>query len=151
MSVSEILDFCEFLSPTPEEEASRTAAVESVFDVVKYIWPSCEVRVILTIIVMFLPSDAEFLRCVYNDGCKKMCLIFSMQVEVFGSFKTGLYLPSSDIDVIIASLIFLIYSLLNEIVLFLLFVNESNDKHGRQVVPSVLRRQIVFTAKQFTF
>lgn len=60
----EILDFCEFLSPTPEEEASRSAAVESVFDVVKYIWPDCE-------------------------------------VEVFGSFKTGLYLPSSDIDVVI--------------------------------------------------
>ncbi|KAL1815353.1 hypothetical protein ACET3Z_017927 [Daucus carota] len=60
----EILDFCEFLSPTPEEEASRSAAVKSVFDVVKYIWPSCE-------------------------------------VEVFGSFKTGLYLPSSDIDVVI--------------------------------------------------
>ncbi|KAL8147812.1 uncharacterized protein LOC141708006 isoform X1 [Apium graveolens] len=60
----EILDFCEFLSPTSEEEASRSAAVESVFNVVKYIWPDCE-------------------------------------VEVFGSFKTGLYLPSSDIDVVI--------------------------------------------------
>lgn len=60
----EILDFCEFLSPTPEEEASRSASVESVFDVVKYIWPECE-------------------------------------VEVFGSFRTGLYLPSSDIDVVI--------------------------------------------------
>lgn len=60
----EILDFCEFLSPTPEEQASRNAAVESVFDVIKYIWPNCK-------------------------------------VEVFGSFKTGLYLPSSDIDVVI--------------------------------------------------
>ncbi|GER53870.1 poly(A) RNA polymerase protein 2 [Striga asiatica] len=60
----EILDFCEFLSPTPEEQESRNAAIESVSDVVKYIWPSAE-------------------------------------VEVFGSFKTGLYLPSSDIDVVI--------------------------------------------------
>lgn len=60
----EILDFCDFLSPTPEEEVSRNAAVEGVFDVIKYIWPNCK-------------------------------------VEVFGSFKTGLYLPSSDIDVVI--------------------------------------------------
>ncbi|KAL5736311.1 hypothetical protein ACOSQ2_031099 [Xanthoceras sorbifolium] len=60
----EIVDFCDFLSPTPEEEALRNAAVESVFDVIKYIWPNCK-------------------------------------PEVFGSFKTGLYLPTSDIDVVI--------------------------------------------------
>ncbi|KAK6946724.1 PAP/25A-associated [Dillenia turbinata] len=60
----EIVDFSEFLSPTPEELASRNSAVERVFDVIKYIWPYCK-------------------------------------VEVFGSFKTGLYLPSSDIDVVI--------------------------------------------------
>ncbi|KAK9269742.1 hypothetical protein L1049_001520 [Liquidambar formosana] len=60
----EILDFCDFLSPTPEEQTSRNTAVESVFDVIRYIWPNCK-------------------------------------VEVFGSFKTGLYLPSSDIDVVI--------------------------------------------------
>ncbi|KAI3964635.1 hypothetical protein MKX01_020452 [Papaver californicum] len=46
----EILDFCDFLSPTDEEAAARTRAVYGVFD-----------------------------------------------VEVFGSFKTGLYLPTSDI------------------------------------------------------
>lgn len=60
----EILDFCDFLSPTPEEEASRNSAIERVSDVIKYIWPRCK-------------------------------------VEVFGSYKTGLYLPSSDIDVVI--------------------------------------------------
>ncbi|XP_073026693.1 uncharacterized protein [Primulina eburnea] len=60
----EILDFCNFLSPTPEEQGHRNVAVESVFDVINYIWP-----------------DAK--------------------AEVFGSFKTGLYLPSSDIDVVI--------------------------------------------------
>lgn len=60
----EILDFCDFLSPTAEEQASRNTAVESVFDVCRYIWPNCK-------------------------------------VEVFGSFKTGLYLPTSDIDVVI--------------------------------------------------
>ncbi|PIN08919.1 DNA polymerase sigma [Handroanthus impetiginosus] len=60
----QILDFCDFLSPTPEEQASRNAAIESVFEVIKYIWPNAE-------------------------------------AEVFGSFKTGLYLPSSDIDVVI--------------------------------------------------
>lgn len=60
----EILDFCEFLSPTPEEDASRKEAIESVVKVIKHIWPNC-------------------------------------QVEVFGSFRTGLYLPTSDIDIVI--------------------------------------------------
>ncbi|EEF38121.1 nucleic acid binding protein, putative [Ricinus communis] len=60
----EIVDFCDFLSPTPEEEDARNTAVKCVFDVIKYIWPNCK-------------------------------------VEVFGSYKTGLYLPTSDIDVVI--------------------------------------------------
>ncbi|XP_021754869.1 non-canonical poly(A) RNA polymerase PAPD5-like [Chenopodium quinoa] len=60
----EILDFCDFLSPTPVEAAARNAAIERVSDVIKYIWPYC-------------------------------------RVEVFGSYRTGLYLPSSDIDVVI--------------------------------------------------
>lgn len=60
----EILDFCDFISPSAEEQSSRTAAVQAVSDVVKHIWPHCK-------------------------------------VEVFGSFRTGLYLPTSDIDVVI--------------------------------------------------
>nr|KJB13378.1 hypothetical protein B456_002G071000 [Gossypium raimondii] len=64
VGVAEIVDFCDFLSPTPEEQAARDAAVHSVFDVIKYIWPAC-------------------------------------RPEVFGSFRTGLYLPTSDIDVVI--------------------------------------------------
>ncbi|KAI3774984.1 hypothetical protein L1987_49551 [Smallanthus sonchifolius] len=60
----EILDFCDFLSPTAEEQLSRNTAVESVSDVIKYIWPNCK-------------------------------------VEVFGSFKTGLFLPTSDVDMVI--------------------------------------------------
>ncbi|KAK7401832.1 hypothetical protein VNO78_13628 [Psophocarpus tetragonolobus] len=60
----EIVDFCEFLSPTAEEKAARDTAIESVFGVIKHIWPHC-------------------------------------QVEVFGSFRTGLYLPTSDVDVVI--------------------------------------------------
>ncbi|PNX82403.1 PAP-associated domain-containing protein 5-like, partial [Trifolium pratense] len=38
----EIVDFCEFLSPTPEEKAKRDAAIESVFEVIKHIWPHCQ-------------------------------------------------------------------------------------------------------------
>ncbi|PON81852.1 nucleotidyl transferase [Trema orientale] len=60
----EIVDFCDFLSPTPDEQDSRNTAIQRVSDVIKYIWPNCV-------------------------------------VEVFGSFRTGLYLPSSDIDVVI--------------------------------------------------
>lgn len=40
---AEILDFCVFVSPTPEEQASRAAAVHSVFEVIKHIWPQCKV------------------------------------------------------------------------------------------------------------
>ncbi|KAG8474689.1 hypothetical protein CXB51_031147 [Gossypium anomalum] len=54
VGVAEIVDFCDFLSPTPEEQAARDAAVHSVFD-----------------------------------------------PEVFGSFREGFYLPTSDIDVMI--------------------------------------------------
>jgi len=60
----EITNFCHFLLPTSEEQAARTAAVARVSEVIKSIWPSC-------------------------------------QVKVFGSFDTGLYLPSSDVDVVI--------------------------------------------------
>lgn len=40
---AEIVDFCDFLSPTQEEQASRAEAVRCVFDVIKYIWPNCKV------------------------------------------------------------------------------------------------------------
>lgn len=38
------MDFCDFLSPTPEEQALRNAAVEYVFDVIRYIWPYSKVQ-----------------------------------------------------------------------------------------------------------
>ncbi|KAJ0046992.1 hypothetical protein Pint_04543 [Pistacia integerrima] len=66
----EIVDFCDFLSPTPEEQALRNSAVESVFDVIKYIWPKCKVS----------SDTSSFYLCV---------------------LWTGLYLPTSDIDVVI--------------------------------------------------
>lgn len=40
---AEIVDFCAFLSPTAEEKAARDLAIESVFGVVKHIWPHCQV------------------------------------------------------------------------------------------------------------
>lgn len=43
LDVSEILDFCDFLSPTPEEQAGRKEAIESVVSVIKHIWPNCQV------------------------------------------------------------------------------------------------------------
>lgn len=41
---AEILDFCDFLSPTAEEQESRNAALKSVFDVINYIWPNAVVH-----------------------------------------------------------------------------------------------------------
>ncbi|KAH9650738.1 nucleotidyltransferase family protein [Citrus sinensis] len=60
----EIVDFCDFLSPTSEEREVRTTAGEAVLDLFKYTWPKCKPK-------------------------------------VFGTFRTGLYLPTSDIDVVI--------------------------------------------------
>ena len=47
VGVAEILDFCDFLSPTPEEKSARNAAIESVFGVIKYIWPKCKVWLVV--------------------------------------------------------------------------------------------------------
>lgn len=85
--VAEILDFCDFLSPTPEEQSARNAAIESVFDVIKYIWPNCKV---------FWVVPLSFLNFITKW---RHVMIIALQAEVFGSFKTGLYLPTSDIDV----------------------------------------------------
>ncbi|KAJ7300053.1 hypothetical protein O6H91_Y086900 [Diphasiastrum complanatum] len=60
----EIVNFCEFIAPTQEEEQERVAAIQRVCDVVKSIWPHCTVK-------------------------------------VFGSSATGLFLPTSDVDVVI--------------------------------------------------
>ncbi|KAL3677750.1 hypothetical protein R1sor_020706 [Riccia sorocarpa] len=60
----EIVDFCDFVTPTENEQRIRDEAVQRVTEVVLSIWPSC-------------------------------------QVKVFGSFATGLYLPTSDIDMVI--------------------------------------------------
>lgn len=60
----EIVNFCELVSPTPEEDNLRTIAVQRVAKVIKSIWKQSHVK-------------------------------------VFGSFATGLYLPTSDIDVVI--------------------------------------------------
>ncbi|MFS7910719.1 putative polynucleotide adenylyltransferase [Helianthus anomalus] len=123
----EILDFCDFLSPTAEEQVSRNAAVESVSDVIKYIWHDCKVEVFGSFKTgLFLPSsDVDVRRSILlvSYWNRSMVILESrmktpqmglyalskalsqrgvakkIQVEVFGSFKTGLFLPSSDVDV----------------------------------------------------
>ncbi|KAM6935348.1 terminal nucleotidyltransferase 4A-like [Lycodopsis pacificus] len=60
----EIVDFFNFMSPRPEEEAMRRAVVNRIESVIKDMWPTA-------------------------------------RVEIFGSFSTGLYLPSSDIDLVV--------------------------------------------------
>ncbi|XP_076008841.1 terminal nucleotidyltransferase 4A-like isoform X1 [Genypterus blacodes] len=60
----EIVDFFNFMSPRPEEEAMRRDVVNRVEGVIKDLWPTA-------------------------------------RVEIFGSFSTGLYLPTSDIDLVV--------------------------------------------------
>ncbi|XP_072880470.1 terminal nucleotidyltransferase 4A isoform X3 [Hemitrygon akajei] len=60
----EVLDFYNFMSPRPEEEAMRKEVVKRIESVIKELWPSAD-------------------------------------VQIFGSFSTGLYLPTSDIDLVV--------------------------------------------------
>ncbi|XP_061675616.1 terminal nucleotidyltransferase 4A-like [Syngnathoides biaculeatus] len=60
----EIVDFFNFMSPRPEEEAMRRNVVNRIESVIKELWPTA-------------------------------------RVEIFGSFSTGLYLPTSDIDLVV--------------------------------------------------
>lgn len=60
----EILDFCNYISPTVEEERIREGLVKRLNKVVKEVWPSA-------------------------------------QLKVFGSFVTKLYLPFSDMDMVV--------------------------------------------------
>ncbi|CAK6954396.1 terminal nucleotidyltransferase 4A-like [Scomber scombrus] len=60
----EIMDFFNFVSPRPEEEAMRRGVVNRIERVIKDLWPTA-------------------------------------RVEIFGSFSTGLYLPTSDIDLVV--------------------------------------------------
>ncbi|KAM4632667.1 terminal nucleotidyltransferase 4A-like [Polymixia lowei] len=60
----EIVDFFNFMSPRPEEEAMRRDVVNRIEGVIKDLWPTA-------------------------------------RVEIFGSFSTGLYLPTSDIDLVV--------------------------------------------------
>ncbi|XP_041649597.1 terminal nucleotidyltransferase 4A-like [Cheilinus undulatus] len=60
----EIVDFFNFMSPRPEEEAMRRDVVYRIESVIKDLWPTA-------------------------------------RVEIFGSFSTGLYLPTSDIDLVV--------------------------------------------------
>ncbi|XP_062925658.1 terminal nucleotidyltransferase 4A isoform X2 [Mobula hypostoma] len=60
----EVLDFYNFMSPRPEEEAMRKEVVKRIESVIKELWPTAD-------------------------------------VQIFGSFSTGLYLPTSDIDLVV--------------------------------------------------
>ncbi|XP_061572402.1 terminal nucleotidyltransferase 4A-like [Cololabis saira] len=60
----EIMDFFNFMSPKPEEQAMRRDVVNKIESVIKDLWPTA-------------------------------------RVEIFGSFSTGLYLPTSDIDLVV--------------------------------------------------
>lgn len=60
----EIVEFCRYVKPSPEEDGLRLAAIARVSDVITSIWPNAT-------------------------------------AAVFGSFATGLHLPSSDVDLVV--------------------------------------------------
>lgn len=76
LDIAEILDFCDFLSPTPEEQAARSTAVKCVFDVIKHIWPHSKVRLA---IFLSSPHPTLSVSCMYKPECGKVVswLLFS--------------------------------------------------------------------------
>ena len=82
------MSFCDFIAPSEEEAVVRLAAVQRVSDVVTSIWPQCAVSATTSARpspwkLVLTPSPTPSL----------------VQVKVFGSYATGLYLPASDCDV----------------------------------------------------
>ncbi|XP_070663723.1 uncharacterized protein [Malus domestica] len=77
----EIVDFCDFLSPTPEEQESRSAAVQRVSDLIKYIFPRSKgavskwppLRPLCLILKVFLQQRE--LNEVYSGGLGSYALL----------------------------------------------------------------------------
>lgn len=113
------MDFCEFVAPTEAEQQMRDVAVQRVSAVVKSIWPSCQVSYQIAVCLQNVPfrvTEYQQLhrswRCVSMDTVMIVDVTIAIervnswllthlmvQVKVFGSFATGLYLPTSDVDV----------------------------------------------------
>lgn len=71
----EIIDFVQYIAPNAEEHWVREVVVSKVRNIILSMWPECQVR---------------------NKRVHSNC-----QILVFGSFATALYLPTSDIDVVV--------------------------------------------------
>ncbi|CAG5852323.1 unnamed protein product [Menidia menidia] len=89
----EIKDFYAYISPRPEEEKMRLEVVDRIKGVIYGLWPSAECclrHVIGATSGLIAPPDF--------DPAHRAA---SFKVQVFGSFSTGLYLPTSDIDLVV--------------------------------------------------
>ncbi|KAH0468145.1 hypothetical protein IEQ34_003178 [Dendrobium chrysotoxum] len=79
----EILDFSEFVSPTPEEKAKRETAVDRVFQVVKYIWPHCRVVILDSKVKTPQTGLYALARALSQKGiAKKMQVISKARVPI---------------------------------------------------------------------
>lgn len=96
----EILDFYNFMKPRTAEHAMRQEVIARVQEVIKRLWPTAEVRRsrkrFLTLILTSIQKKLYEYR--QDKRVKKITSYFiagySFQVEVYGSFRTGLYLPT---------------------------------------------------------
>ncbi|CAI7809849.1 unnamed protein product [Closterium sp. NIES-53] len=68
----EIAEFCRFVEASEQEKQARAEAVGRVTAVIHSIWAHCHVEVLT-----------------------------ASHVEVFGSYATGMYLPTSDVDMVV--------------------------------------------------
>ena len=111
------MEFCRFLEPTPAETAERSAATARVTAVIQAIWPQAEVQVSAAQSARPPPvlNGSGFLGSrVLKPSAPRSRLAAALLahllahaavrwVQVFGSFATGLFLPTSDMDLVVTS------------------------------------------------
>ncbi len=92
VACTEVVEFERFLAPTADEAAARAAAVARVASVVQAIWPSASVQVFGSFAT---GGRAAALSC----SCKGC--VGPSRSGVLPDAAAGLYLPTSDLDVVV--------------------------------------------------
>jgi non-canonical poly(A) RNA polymerase PAPD5/7 len=90
---SQILDFVRFIEPSEADRAAREGVVVAVSRIVASEWPQASVH------VRSLPPSRSPALAPMRLCSSRRALLGGAQV--FGSYSTGLFLPTSDIDLVV--------------------------------------------------
>ena len=85
------------MKPRRAEHKMRQEVISRVQEVIKQLWPTAEVRRENS---HNLPNFLSYIQSKFTEWCNKygnwrgFVFVELFQVEVYGSFRTGLYLPT---------------------------------------------------------